>query len=181
MGWGGLLLLSRAGSGDGVFLGNRRRRDSWWCVSVGAEGGGGLLGSPRGASVVWSWGGGGRGGWCGVALLVAGQAGVGAVLDGSLSVMPGCVGVVCACRAVLPVSGFPRCRGTGGRWLPGHLGEALVRRQRAAVGGWCLLAWVAEWGGSRWWWGAPCSPWCCPRVFWGARWHECREPVQWGR
>ena len=47
--------------------------------------------------------GGGRGGWCGGGTAGGGGAGVGAVLDGSLDVLPGRVGVSCACRAVLAV------------------------------------------------------------------------------
>ena len=98
----------------------------------------------------WGWGGVwvGVSAWCvcrlvpgggdgmGAALLVVGGAGVGAVLDGSLGIPPGRVGVACSCRAVLAVPGWLRCPGTAGRWLPGHPGGAVVRRQLMAAGGW---------------------------------------------
>ena len=72
---------------------------------------------------------GGRGGGgVGVALLVAGGAGVGVALVGSLGVPPSGLGVACACRTVLVVPGWLRCRGTGGRRPHGHLGGAVVRK-----------------------------------------------------
>ena len=96
------------GSGDGVLLGGRGRGDSRWCVSAGAgvAGVGGDVGGVR----PWPGLGGGAGGdGVGAALLVVGGAGVGAVLDGSRGVLPGRVGVACACRAVLAVPGWLRC------------------------------------------------------------------------
>ena len=91
---------------------------------------------------------GGGAGWGGVgaALLVVGGAGVVAVLDGNVGVLLGRVGVAFAFRAVLAVPGWLRCRGTGGRWLPGHPGGAVVRRPWLAAGGWCLLGLGAGWG-----------------------------------
>ena len=63
------------------------------------------------------------GGWCGGGNAGWGEgAGMGAVLDRSLGVSQGRLGVACACRAVLAVPGWLRCRSTGGRWLPGHPG-----------------------------------------------------------
>ena len=110
-------LLSRAGSGDGVSLGGRGRGDLQWCVSAGTGDGGGLWGSPRGASVAWSRGGGRGGVGVGAALLVVGGAGVGVVLDGSLGVPPGRMGVACARRAVLVVPGWLRCPGGRKLWV----------------------------------------------------------------
>ena len=167
MGWGGRLSFSRVGSGDGVSLGGCRRVNPGGVCRRGL----GVAGLGGGLCVVRLWpgpGGGAEGDVVGVALLVAGGAGMGAVLDRSLGVLLGRVGVACACRAVLADPGLPRWRGMAGRWLPGHPGRPVVRRQRVAAGGWCLLAWVRVGGGCRWWWGAPCRPWCC--------WCACMAP-----
>ena len=73
-------------------------------------------------------GGGGGGDGVGAALLVVWGTGVGVVLDGSLGVPQGSMGVVTACRAVLVVPGWLRCPGTGRRLLPGHPGGAVAHR-----------------------------------------------------
>ena len=122
-----------AGSGDGVSLGHCEEGGlvvvrvgggwGWWeLVGVSAR----CVSGPVPAS--------GKGGdGVGVALLVAGGAGPGAVLEKSPGVTLGPVGVACVCRAVLTVPGWPRC--PGGRWLPGHPGGTVVRRQLIAADG----------------------------------------------
>ena len=67
------------------------------------------------------------GGDLGVALLVVGRAGVGAVLARGLGVPVGRVGVACVRRAVLAVPGWLRCRGLGGKWPHWRSGGAVVR------------------------------------------------------
>ena len=71
---------------------------------------------------------GGRGNCVGVALQVVWGQGNGAALEGSLGVLLGCVGVACACRAILALPGWPRCRGKAGRWLLLNPGWTVVCR-----------------------------------------------------
>ena len=84
-----------------------------------------------------------------------------AVLDGSLGVLPGRVGVWRACGAFLVVTGWPWCR--RGRSLPGHPGTVVweVPGQRVAAGVWCSLALFVVLRGCWWWLGAPFRPPCC--------------------
>ena len=152
------LFLVAAGGGSGVSV------CRWGLGLVGA---GGSLRVLRQSSRP---GGGGDG--VRKALLGAGGAG----LD---------VGVACACPAVVAVRGWPRCSGRSS--LPGHPGAAVVRKQGAAAGGWCSLAWIAVEGAAGGGWelvvgsgavGACARPML---VYGGAWWPECCEPVQWGQ
>ena len=102
---------------------------SAWCVS-------GLVSAGGARGMLW-----GQHCW-----LLGGGAGGGAVLDGSLGSLQGRVGAVCACRAVVKVPGWLRCRGTGRELLPGHPDGAVVRKQLVAAGGWCLSPWCAGGG-----------------------------------
>ena len=122
----------------------------------------------------------------GVALLVAGGGGGGVLcLMGVWASRRVVLVLPCVCRAVLAVPGWPRCR--GGRWLPEHPVGAVVRRQRAAVCGLCSLVCIAG-GGAAGGGGALVvgsnavgARAQTPRVYGGACWPECREPLQWGR